>query len=295
MSNRLLRQSFSLLHVDHVTLDDKWNYANVISPYFRIYYIDAGEGYVISGREKIKLEQGFLYIIPCFTLCHLRCDDYLSQYFLHFFEESAAGISIFEYNRKVIKVPAIETDIANFKRLLEMNPGRGINRSNNPKVYEKNIFYKGYQELNNLASDSAYLETQGIMLQLISRFLGSNRFKSKNRDPVPSKIADSMRYIQLNLRDNLTVNVLAKRVNLHHDYFSRLFFRFTGERPLPYIQNKRIERAQYLIATTSLSYAAIAEETGFQHVPYFSMVFKKLTSLTPGEYKKRNNLLYETK
>jgi len=191
MSNRLLRQSFSLLHVDHVALDDKWNYANVISPYFRIYYIDAGEGYVISGREKIKLEQGFLYIIPCFTLCHLRCDDYLSQYFLHFFEESAAGISIFEYNRKVIKVPAIETDIANFKRLLEMNPGRGINRSNNPKVYEKNIFYKGYQELNNLASDSAYLETQGIMLQLISRFLGSNRFKSKSRDPVPSKIADS--------------------------------------------------------------------------------------------------------
>jgi len=35
-----------------------------------------------------------LYIIPSFTLCDLRCNEYLSQYFLHFFEESVEGISL---------------------------------------------------------------------------------------------------------------------------------------------------------------------------------------------------------
>jgi AraC-like DNA-binding protein len=292
MNKRLLGYSFSLLHADYVKLDERWNYANVISPYFRIYYIDEGEGFIITAKEKTKLEQSHLYIIPSFTLCHLRCDNYLSQYFLHFFEESAEGISLFAYNRKIIKVKACETDIANFKRLLQINPGRGINRSDNPKIYEKNIYYRSYQELNNNVSDSIYLETQGIILQFVSRFLNSNRFRPKNPEPIPSKILESISYIQLNLKRNLTVTSLAKRANLHQDYFSRLFCQFTGERPLAYIHVKRIERAQYLIGTTNLSFSKIAEETGFENLPHFSKIFKKVTSLTPGEYKKGNELVY---
>jgi AraC-like DNA-binding protein len=276
--------------VDAVKLNEKWNYPNVISPYFRIYYIDEGEGFVSTRQEKIKLEQGYLYVIPSFTFCHLFCKQYLSQYFLHFFEESAEGISLFEHNRKVIKTPACDTDIANFKRLLEINPGRGINRSDNPTIYEKNAYYKSYQELNKTVSDPVYFETQGIILQLISRFLSSNRFKTNNLDPVPSKILEATRYIQLNLDENLTVAYLASRANLNEDYFSRLFFRYTGQRPLTYLHEKRIERAQYLIATTNLTFAEIADKTGFDNQSHFAKIFKKVTSLTPGQYRQQNLL-----
>lgn len=295
MSKRLLRHNFSLLHLDYVKLNAKWNYTNVISPYFRIYYIDEGEGFISTAQEKIKLEQGYLYIIPSFTLCHLRCDNFLSQYFMHLFEESADGISLFEYNRRAIKVKALEADEANFKRLLHLNPGRGINRSDNPKVYEKNTFYRDYEELNNTVSQSSFIETQGIILQLIARFFGSSKFRVKKSEPIPSKILEAISYIQLNLDQNLTVGFLAKRAMLHQDYFSRLFYRFTGERPLMYIHMKRIERAQYLIATTNMPYIQIAEETGFENVPHFSKIFKKVTSLTPGEYKKRNDIIYSPK
>ena len=291
MSKRLFVHNFSLLHVDYVKLNEKWNYTNVISPYYRIYYIDEGEGFISTKQEKIKLEQGYLYIIPSFTFCHLFCSTYLSQYFLHLFEESAESISLFEHNRKVIKVAASETDIANFKRLLQINPGRGINRSDNPTVYEKNTYYKSYQELNTTVNDSVYFETQGIILQMISRFLNAHPLKSKNPDPVPSKILEAIRYIQINLKENLTVNYLATRANLHQDYFSRLFFKYTGQRPLDYLHEKRIERAQYLIATTTLSYSEIAEKTGFESLPYFSKIFKRITSLTPGEYKKQNRFI----
>jgi len=287
MGKTLLGHNFSLLHVDHVHLNEKWNYSNVISPYFRIYYIDEGEGSISIKHEKTVLEPGYLYIIPSFTLCHLFCKVYLSQYFLHFFEESAEGISLFENNRKVIKVAAGSTDITNFKRLLEINPGRGINRSDNPSEYEKNAYYKSYQDLNKTVNDSVYFETQGIILQLISRFLNSNRFKSKPPEPIPSKILDAIRYIQVNLKENITVNYLASRANVHQDYFSRLFLRYTGQRPLSYLHEKRIERAQYLLATTNLSYTEIAENIGFESLSHFSKIFKKVTSLTPGEYKKQ--------
>lgn len=291
MHERLLGHTFSLLHADKVRLNEKWNYAHVVSPYFRIYYIDDGEGLILSGKEKCKLEKGYLYIIPSFTLCHLRCDHYLSQHFLHFFEESPQAISLFESNRKVIKVPARDMDITNIKRLLEINPGRSIDRSDNPKVYERNVYYKHYQELNRRVSDATLIETQGIIYQLISRFIGAQQFQSGDPDPMPSKILEAISHIQLNLRDHLTVGTLAARANLHQDYFSRLFLRYTGERPLAYIHVKRIQRAQYLIATTRLSYTQIAEATGFDTLPYFSKIFKKVTSLTPGEYRKRNELV----
>jgi len=292
MAKRLLRHTFSLLHIERVRLTEKWNYTNVISPYFRIYYIDDGEGYVYCDNEKIRLEPGNLYIIPSFTLCHLHCDNYLSQYFLHFIEESADGVSLFENNRKMIKLAANKTDITSFKRLLEINPGRGINRSDNPKVYEKNSYYSSYQELNNHLSDAVFFETQGIILQIISRFLGSRSFNKPNVDPIPSKIVESMHFIQLNLMEDLSVGYLAKRANLNQDYFSRLFFQATGERPLEYIHSKRIERAQYLIATTNLSFNEIANQTGFDNVHHFSRIFKNITSITPGKYKKANELIY---
>ncbi|MDO6430298.1 helix-turn-helix domain-containing protein [Flavitalea sp. BT771] len=291
MSKRLLGHTFSLLHVDRVELNEKWNYSNVLSPYFRVYYIDEGEGFVRTAKEEVRLEKGFLYLIPSFTLCHLRCDNFQRQYFLHFFEESAAGISIFEYNRRTIKIPAGPTDIANFDRLLEINPNRGINRSDNPKVYEKNVFYRHYQELNEMVSDASYLETQGIIMQFVARFLSSCEFVSQNPEPIPLKILDAIHYIQINLKVDLTVSALAKRANLHQDYFSSLFLQATGERPLAYVQIKRIERAQYLLATTPLTYEAVAEETGFENLPYFFRIFKKITCLTPGEYKKRNGLV----
>jgi AraC-like DNA-binding protein len=290
MGKILSGHNFSLLHVDHVKLNKKWNYTNVISPYFRIYYIDEGEGFITNKQEKIKLQQGHLYIVPSFTLCHLFCKSYLSQYFLHFFEDSIEGISLFENNRRVIKVLARDTDIINFKRLLELNPGRGINRSDNPAEYEKHVYYKSYQELNKTMSDATYFETQGIILQFISRFLSSRRFKTNTSDPVSSKVLEAMQHIQVNLKENLTVSYLAERANLHQDYFSRLFLKYAGQRPLSYLHEKRIERAQYLIATTNLSFAEIAERIGFENSSHFSKVFKKVTSVTPGEYQKQNRL-----
>jgi AraC family transcriptional regulator len=287
MFKRVLKHTFTLLNVDHVSLGPKWNYKNVISPYFRLYYIDAGAGEISDISTKLNLEPGFLYMIPSFTLCNLSCQNQLSQFFIQFFEESSDGISLFEYNRSVFKVKATNVDILNFARLLEINPGRGINRSDNPRIYEKNIFYKEYQELNNQQNMATFTETHGILLQLVSRFLTPAIFKHKEASHIPVKILNAISYIQLNLHQELSVANLAEKANQHADYFSRLFQQYTGERPLKYIHEKRIERAQYLMVTTQMTYAEIAIQTGFENIFYFSKIFKKITGMSPGNYKKQ--------
>ena len=291
MPKSIFKYSFSLLHVDYVKLNHNWNYNNVISPYYRLYYIDDGTGFISDSTDRLALEPGNLYLIPSFTICNLNCDAYLSQYFIQFFEESPDGISLFNNNRSVMKMPASEIDVMLIKRLLHSNPGRGINRSDNPKVYEKEAYYKEYQSLNNEMKTHQKFENQGILLQLISRFLSSKDFKINNSQSVPSKILNTMSYVQLHLDENLTVAQLAKRVNQNQDYFSKQFLIHTGQRPLNYIHEKKIERAQYLIATTDNTFLEIAMNTGFSNLPHFSKIFKQIVSLTPGEYRQQNSHL----
>ena len=291
MSKSIFKYSFSLLHVDYVKLNQNWNFNNVISPYYRLYYIDEGMGSISDSSNRLILEPGYIYLIPSFTICNLNCDAYLSQYFIQFFEESPDGISLFNNNRSVMKLVATEIDIILIKKLHQSNPGRGINRSNNPKVYEKEVYYKEYRSLNDEMKTHLKFENQGILLQLISRFLSSNVFKSNNYKAVPSKILDTMSYVQLHLGENLTVEQLAKRVNQNQDYFSKQFLIHTGQRPLNYIHEKKIERAQYLIATTDKTFLEITMDTGFSNLPHFSKIFKQIVSLTPGEYRNQNSQL----
>ena len=288
MNKIVHKSSFSLLNADHVQLNKSWNYKHIISPFYRLYLIEDGAGTLINSTDSVHLESGFLYLIPSFTLCNYHCENHLSQYYLQFLEESDDGTSLFASNRKIFKVPANVMDLAIFKRILYLNPGRGLSK-NDPKDYEKRPVLQGFQDLNNALPISVYMETNGIILQLLSRFLTEEYFKQDNKKAIPSKVLEAIHYIQTNLHLPLTVESLAERADQNPDYFSRIFKEHTGERPLAFIQYKRIERAQFLMIRSDMTLQGIAAETGFESLSYFSRIFKSFTSQTPGEYKKNNS------
>ncbi len=287
MHHRVLKQSFSLLNTDHVELDSRWNFQNVMSPYHRIYLIGKGEGEISNGVSRMTLEAGYLYFIPAFTLCNFSCDHYLDQYFVQFFEYSVDGTSLYPNCRSFVRVEATERDQSGFERLLEINPDRGINRSAKPSVYEKEIYYREYQEINESQSLAVFLETQGILLQLMARFAESVFLQNGEAAVVSGKINDSVQFILKNSQFPLSIRLLAQRVNLNHEYFSRLFEKQMGTRPLSFINSKRVERAMNLIQTDSISFSEIADQTGFRNLSHFSATFKKITGLTPGAYRKK--------
>lgn len=288
MNRRVLRSSFELLATDYVQLNKSWNYKDVTSSFYRLYYIDEGEGKLFNVDSSVTMKAGGLYLVPAFTNCNYSCDDYLSQYYICFKEESPEGSSLFFNNRKLFALNAGKQDIAIVKQLLRMNPGRNINVSYNPKVFEKENVLKGLGAQNEMIPLSVYVENCGLLLQLIARFLSSSQFSVSNQVAFTPFIADSIYYIQTNLSKPVTVAALAKRVSKHPDYFSRLFFNETGELPLEFIHNKKIAQAQLLLITSYLPVSEIADRTGFQSLSYFIRIFKRVTGQTPGEYKRNN-------
>lgn len=280
--------SFSLLNVDYVQLGKKWNYSNIVSPYYRMYYIDKGTGVISCPTKKLILKPGFLYLIPSFTVCDLNCSEFLSQYFIQFFEKSPNGISLFQNNRNIMEVEATDLDVELFQMILKINPGRGINRSDDPKVYEKEAYYKEYRNLNRNMRAPVQYKTQGIIMMLLSRFIEAPEFKTMQSGKIPSVVLNAMNYIQINLGNTITIQELAKNAHQNSDYFSRYFLEHTGQRPLSYIHEKRIERSQYLLVTTDKTLLDIALETGFTNLPHFTKIFKKKVNTTPGKYRKQS-------
>lgn len=278
---------FDLVICDYAELDKSWNYLHVTSTFYRLYYINGGSGKLYNSDCSLVLEPGFLYLIPSYTACNYSCDDHLSQYYIGFMETSADGASMFSANRKLFKLPATDEDIAAVKKILTLNPGRGLTASYNPTVYEKNKVLEEHIARNDSTLQHSYVATCGLLLQLIARFMATPEFSNVDRVPIHALIADALYYIHTNLQTEITVALLARRANKTPDHFSRLFVDATGELPLVYIRMKRIERARLLLTTTNMLFYEIAAETGFESLSYFARVFKKTTGQTPGQYKAR--------
>ncbi|NJB82774.1 AraC family transcriptional regulator [Wenyingzhuangia aestuarii] len=276
--------SLSLLNTGYVNLDKRWNYENVMSPFFRMYYVTDGEAKVFHQNKEYVLKQGYMYLIPSFTYSHYKCDEHMTQYYISAIEISETGHSVFSSLNFIYEVKADHISLVYFKRLLELNPNRSIVRDD-PKVYDNEEGLTSFKTENKKLSEGAYLETSGLLKSILSKFVVTYKKENTLKDD-KSKLRDVVNFIEINLHTNITVKQLADTQNLNVDYFSRLFKSIYHIRPNEYIQKKRVERAQLLLIASSNSLQQVSDTVGFSNVSYFSRVFKKYTNSSPLQYRK---------
>jgi two-component system response regulator YesN len=99
-------------------------------------------------------------------------------------------------------------------------------------------------------------------------------------------IVATVKYIDENYSNSaLSLNDAASYANISSSYFSTLFSQEMGESFIDYLTRKRISRAKELLKTTSMRLIDIAFEVGYQDSNYFSKIFKKLTGMSPRDYR----------
>lgn len=76
-------------------------------------------------------------------------------------------------------------------------------------------------------------------------------------------------------------------LHYHFDYLARCLKQYSGMSPLQYRHRLQIERAKQLLANSELPLIQVGEQCGFRDNNYFTRLFKRQTSFTPGEYRKR--------
>ncbi|MCK9411029.1 MAG: AraC family transcriptional regulator [Prolixibacteraceae bacterium] len=274
--------TFHLQNVAYSRFTQDADYQDIISPFTRIYLITEGCGSLIIGNNKIALEAGRLYLIPSFTSCSYHFREGLSHYYIHFRMDQPNGLSVYNLFSIANISAACDLDYKLLARMVHVNPDLQLPH-HHPRIYQSKPWMNKKVEYHSAAQ---HLETLGILKQLFSRFLASGK-----NYPVANMLKYNIQaillYIQNNLEQNITVDELACIACFSKDHFSRVFKTIIGLAPCDYIISKRIERAQFLLLTTHLSHSQIIDQTGFRSISYFSRIFKKQTSISPAQYRKK--------
>ncbi len=111
------------------------------------------------------------------------------------------------------------------------------------------------------------------------------------RDP---KVAAAVDYIREHACRGVTVDDVVARVHASRSQLENRFRRFLGRSPQMEIRRVQLARIQTLLAQTDLSLKEIAERTGFMHVEYMCVLFKRVTGETPGQYRRKARTVEET-
>ncbi len=85
--------------------------------------------------------------------------------------------------------------------------------------------------------------------------------------------------------EDITLNALAKMVNMDASYVSDLFKKKTGHTMTHFLQKIRVEASIRYLIDTQLTIQQIAEKCGFANDNYYIKVFKHWTGKTPGKFR----------
>lgn len=139
--------------------------------------------------------------------------------------------------------------------------------------------------LLNERSDNELL-LQSRLLSFLNLILHDSEIPKLQSGQSYEIIANSKRYIEANYKSSINLKDIANSVNLSPIYFHNLFKSACGITPHDYLTDCRITEAKKQLWDSDINLDFIAQNCGFGCAQYFSRIFKKVTGITPGKYRK---------
>jgi YesN/AraC family two-component response regulator len=100
-------------------------------------------------------------------------------------------------------------------------------------------------------------------------------------------IRKAMAYIHLHYAEDISVESVARYIQIGEDFLQRCFQQETGVTLLTYLDRYRVNEAKTLLAATELSIAEVAQKVGFADSKYFSQVFRREVGMPPSAYRRQ--------
>ncbi|MFD0960258.1 response regulator transcription factor [Paenibacillus chungangensis] len=99
-----------------------------------------------------------------------------------------------------------------------------------------------------------------------------------------------LRYLRQHYQRDLSLDEVARHAGVHPNYLCHILKRDLGIGFVAYLRQIRIERAKELLAAGyAVSIGDIAQAVGYEQPRHFFKVFKKMTGMTPGQYRSAND------
>lgn len=101
------------------------------------------------------------------------------------------------------------------------------------------------------------------------------------------RVKKILEYIEAHYGDYITIEDMARQVNISRTECFRCFQKITGQTPLEYLTFYRLQQAAHKLRNTDNSITEICITSGFSHPSYFGKKFRQYYGLSPLKYRKQ--------
>ena len=272
-----------IITIFYMELSKDFHYDGEQHNFWEMVYIDKGEMLCTADKHQFTLKSGEVTFHKPNEYHNLSGDG-----------KNAPNVSILTFECDSVAMKHFEGKIwrlsAEEKRLLSMLMSEGLScfcleDPSNPLLQKLCILpdapFGSFQMIRNL-----------LEIFLISLYRHRESVTKKSRQSVHIdgvdvnfEIRELLDVLNANIYGKLTIEEIARKVGKSESTVKTLFSRFQPGGIMRYYNNLKIREAKRLIRENRHTFAQIAELLCFDSPQYFSKYFKKLTHMTPKEYK----------
>ncbi len=157
-----------------------------------------------------------------------------------------------------------------------------------PVIRDESLFQSLRQLHCCLEAESLALERESRFLLTLAQLAVRHADDRPSADTVghePGAVRKARRYLEDRYMENVTLHELVQLTGLSAFHLLRVFRHATGMPPHLYLEQVRVHRARKLLRSGS-SIADVSTLTGFADQSHFTRHFKRMTGVTPGQYRK---------
>ncbi len=257
-----------------------WIHENADLKDYELFVITKGPLYISYQNEYYTVNSGEILLLPPGEPPHnmrngFRASD-CSFYWLHFnckhpinfyeLEDDMLGMfSLLAPDNIKLVVPQLSQSINTEKIIVLMKQLQDAVRS----------------ECNNITLN--YMTTL-VLCEIHNQFI-----KQLEPDPLAKSqrqlFYDIMDYVKQHIGDNIRVYDIAQHFGYNEKYLSHRFSSLLGISLKKYIMKAKVDEANFMLTDTNMTILEISNALGFLDSHNFMKFYKKLTGLTPSEYR----------
>ena len=273
-----------IVTIHYYEFDRNFVYQGEKHDFWEMVYVDKGNVEIMRDEERIVLKQGEIVFHKPNEFHAIRAADSSPNFFVvSFVCDSPAMVYFEKYHTMLDKT--LKGFISSIIKESDCTYVIPKNDTQLKKLTKKENALIGGEQLIK-----TYLEQ--LLIFLIRGITGRDVLGIfPTKESMESHIVvDIKKYISSNLEDSIRVCDICRRFGYSKSYISKIFREQTGETLSSYGIRKRIECARMLIREGNLNFAQISAKLNFDNPQYFSRVFKRVTGMTPSEFKRSLNI-----
>ncbi len=229
--------------------------------------------YIVEGRT-VTARKGTVFL---FNPCTYHQERQLAETYSHEMHIGFRNFSLDGYDRNYFPFKTSLIDLSN-------------NKAN---------FFKICDEILAEKADEAAgydLMMKSLVMNLLVLILRSAQSNPLETHGLKISIAEKEKktlvnniiyYLEKHHTEEVSLETLSETMYISPTYISRVFKEETGNSPINYLINIRLNRAKEMLETNQVTVKEAAETVGYQDAYYFSKLFKKHYGKSPSEFAKK--------